>query len=325
MSIFLLVYDRHAGRLLQITSFEDSVRFEAVAARRRSEVQHRGKEVVLLEADSEDDLRKTHGRYFGKQGLDASRARVAQHQEEQLALDQFRRASELLPGEASRGNDPPDFVIVNGAHRISVETTAFHKGSDVKGGSKEATDESNAQRLVERAQTIFESTHPDIHIEVRPYLMRDRIERRDLGRLAELFADAVASRVPPLPEEGNPLTLADFTWADLPESISDVISHVSIARWRPERWKPVRSSAWLLGSVGYAATDVGQLERIIRRKEKDLARYRAGFDECWLIIYGLWQASSFFDFDYLKPHMFTSQFTGVAFVDAGTGRNVQIA
>jgi hypothetical protein len=82
---------------------------------------------------------------------------------------------------------------------------------------------------------------------------------------------------------------------------------------------------WLLGSVGYAAIDVGELLSIIGRKEQDLPRYRAGFDACWLLIYGLWQASAFFDFDYLKPHMFTSQFDGVLFVDAGTGRNVQIA
>lgn len=73
------------------------------------------------------------------------------------------------------------------------------------------------------------------------------------------------------------------------------------------------------------AIDVGELLSIIGRKEQDLPRYRAGFDACWLLIYGLWQASAFSDFDYLKPHMFTSQFDGVLFVDAGTGRNVQIA
>jgi hypothetical protein len=77
--------------------------------------------------------------------------------------------------------------------------------------------------------------------------------------------------------------------------------------------------------VGYAAIDVRELLAIIRRKEGDLLRYRSGFDACWLLIYGLWQASAFFDFDYLKPRMFTSDFDGVAFVDAGTGRNVQIA
>ena len=42
----------------------------------------------------------------------------------------------------------------------------------------------------------------------------------------------------------------------------------------------------------------GRVLAIIRRKEVDLPRYQGGFDACWLLIYGLWQASSFFDFDY---------------------------
>jgi len=252
-------------------------------------------------------------------------ARVRQQQEEQLALDQFRRVSGLLPGTASRGADPPDFIILNGARQTSVETTAFHTGTEGKGGSKAAADESNAQQLTERAQAIFEATHPDVHVEVRPYLMRDRIARRELDHYAELVARAVADQVPPLPEYGHPLTRVDLTWEDLPEAVASVLPHITIARWRPERWKPERSSVWLLGSVGYAAIDVGELLSIIGRKEQDLPRYRAGFDACWLLVYGLWQASAFFDFDYLKPHMFTSQFDGVLFVDAGTGRNVQIA
>src|SRR5262249_23498659 len=63
-----------------------------------------------------------------------------------------------------------------------------------------------------------------------------------------------------------------------------------------------QNNVWLLGSVGYAAIDVGEVLAIIRRKEVDLPCYQAGFDACWLLVYGLWQASSFFDFDYLKPH-----------------------
>ena len=252
-------------------------------------------------------------------------ARVRQRQEEQLALDQFRRVSGLLPGTSSRGADPPDFIIVNGARRTSVETTAFHKGSAQKGGSKEAADESNAQQVTERAQTIFEAAHPDLQVEVRPFLVKDRIARRELDHYAELIACAVADRVPPVPEHGHPLTRVDLTWEDLPETVASVMPHVTIARWRPERWKPDRSSLWLLGSFGYAAVDGDELLSIIHRKERDLPRYRAGFDACWLLIYGLWQASAFFDFDYLKPHMFTSQFAAVAYVDAGTGRNVQIA
>ena len=44
--------------------------------------------------------------------------------EEQLALDQIRRVSGLLSGRASRGADPPYFIITNGIHLTSVETTS---------------------------------------------------------------------------------------------------------------------------------------------------------------------------------------------------------
>jgi hypothetical protein len=253
-------------------------------------------------------------------------ARRRQQQEDQLALDQFRRISGLLPGIYSRGADPPDFVIANGIHLTSVEMTAFHSGSHEKGGSKAAADEGNAQRLIERAQAILARDHPDPHVEVRPYLITDRLARRGLDRLADLLAQAIARRAPAVPEVGEPPARVEVTWTeDLPEELASVLAHASVARWRPERWKPEQNNVWLLGSVGYAAIDAGEVLAIIRRKEVDPPRYQAGFDARWLLIYGLWQASSFFDFDYLKPKMFTSKFDGVAFVDAGTARNVQIA
>lgn len=68
MTIFLLVYDRHRGALVSITpyrSFErdraekDRLELELDSVRRRL-----GREVVLLEAEGEDDLLKTHARYF---------------------------------------------------------------------------------------------------------------------------------------------------------------------------------------------------------------------------------------------------------------------
>jgi hypothetical protein len=255
----------------------------------------------------------------------AASAHVRQQQEEQLALDQFRRVSGLLPGKASRGADPPDFIITNGGRLTSVETTAFHKGSEEKGGSKAAADESNAQLLTDRAQAIFEASYPDVHVEVWPVLIADRIARREVDHHAQLVADAVAKGVPPTPDDGEPPVRVDVTWDRLPENVTTVMPRVGISRWRPERWKPKSSSVWLRGSVGYAAIETDELRAIIRNKEEDLPRYRAGIEACWLLIYGLWQASGFFDFDYLKPYMFTSQFDGVVFVDAGTGRNVQIA
>jgi hypothetical protein len=66
--LFLVQYDRRAGRLVKLERFADDQRLTACEARldleidlRRSGQRH---EVVLLEAASEEALHKTHGRYF---------------------------------------------------------------------------------------------------------------------------------------------------------------------------------------------------------------------------------------------------------------------
>ena len=66
--IFLIEYDRPRGEMVTFETFPDSERRVAENARleleirlNRDNVDH---EVVLLEADSEEALRRTHRRYF---------------------------------------------------------------------------------------------------------------------------------------------------------------------------------------------------------------------------------------------------------------------
>lgn len=66
--IFLIQYDRRAGTIRSLEVFEDVDRQLAESTRLEmelSEVPLNGEsEIVLLEAKSEADLRKTHRRYF---------------------------------------------------------------------------------------------------------------------------------------------------------------------------------------------------------------------------------------------------------------------
>jgi hypothetical protein len=63
---FVVVYDRHQRRIIgDVASFDDAD--EAMRARWERDGEYRGDaeiEVVVLSADSEEDLRLTHGRYF---------------------------------------------------------------------------------------------------------------------------------------------------------------------------------------------------------------------------------------------------------------------
>lgn len=66
--IFLIEYDRDRGKLIAFRPFEDSERDVAEGARLELELDlnRRGvdREVVILEAASEDAVRRTHRRYF---------------------------------------------------------------------------------------------------------------------------------------------------------------------------------------------------------------------------------------------------------------------
>ena len=69
--IFLIVYDRHQAKLLEKSTFHDQDRDAARTARSKAESEVVNStsdplsiEIVLLQAESESDLRKTHARYF---------------------------------------------------------------------------------------------------------------------------------------------------------------------------------------------------------------------------------------------------------------------
>lgn len=66
--IFLIEYDRKAGQLLALEAFEPSAQADAEEKRLEIELENlKNKiiyEVVLLEAPSESELRRTHRRYF---------------------------------------------------------------------------------------------------------------------------------------------------------------------------------------------------------------------------------------------------------------------
>ena len=66
--IFLLQYDRRSGKLISIESHSADLRAEVSKTRLCLELdllaRGVGHEVVVLEAESEEDLRKTHNRYF---------------------------------------------------------------------------------------------------------------------------------------------------------------------------------------------------------------------------------------------------------------------
>jgi hypothetical protein len=65
MSTFLVVYDRRQGKLVRFERFsERSDAYAQLAAEERRHRNDMNTEVVLLGGYSEDDVRRTHSRYF---------------------------------------------------------------------------------------------------------------------------------------------------------------------------------------------------------------------------------------------------------------------
>ena len=67
MRMFLLIYDRTKGELLSLKEFDEPARAEALTERFQVEASKRDKpqiEVVLLSAETLEDLKQTHSRYF---------------------------------------------------------------------------------------------------------------------------------------------------------------------------------------------------------------------------------------------------------------------
>jgi len=66
--IFLIEYDRDTGQLVRVDEFDDPHRAEAEDQRLTLEIDNLragvSREIVLLEASTESDLRRTHRRYF---------------------------------------------------------------------------------------------------------------------------------------------------------------------------------------------------------------------------------------------------------------------
>jgi hypothetical protein len=65
--IFLVIYDRRGGQLIDFKTYEDDQVVRANADRLHSEIENATNgdiEIVILRSDSEEQVRRTHARYF---------------------------------------------------------------------------------------------------------------------------------------------------------------------------------------------------------------------------------------------------------------------
>lgn len=233
-----------------------------------------------------------------------------QKAEELLALTRFREASGQLTGTLEPiVQDPPDFLITDGSRTTSVEMTRYLQRAS-KQGSPEARREAMELRVVARAKELFEAAHVDVHVNVSPFFKISEIKRADVEPYAQALAQLVWDALPPEPSPPDRMTTSDADWNAIDRvGLGNVLANVSLHRWRPAK------DAWWGDMSGIMSADATEIERMIRRKELDLARYSVSTDERWLIVYSWFLRSAFFDRDALSAGMFSSTFSRVIFFE----------
>lgn len=246
---------------------------------------------------------------------------MKKHEEEQLALDSLRAVSGLLPGTVVRGSDPPDFIVTDGARRISVEMTRYHQDSGPR-GSERARQEVLERRAMTTAQQLFQASHPDVDVFVSPMFRMGSLRRDSVRDVAERIAQLVAHAIPTLPADSNHLATIRVDWDAFDRvGLGQVLIHLTVHRFLGSRAGP-----WQPQIAGHMSTDLASIERPMRAKEADLPSYKATVDESWLVIYvPFGHASAFFDTEVLTPQMFDSTFDRVIFLDPARGRSEIIA
>jgi hypothetical protein len=244
--------------------------------------------------------------------------------EECEALDRFRHAPGLLAGTVSRGANPPDFIIEDGNQRIAVEMTRYHQQSGRKGSSL-AEDEALEDRAISAAKEQFELAHPNVYVSVQPNFRAGALNPKNVLFMADRLSRAVHELMPPEPSEAERMTTRRATWAELENAgLGDALAELFFIRLLA-RHAAMQGNDWG-GSAGLMSTDTAHLESVIRKKERDLLRYRHDADAFWLIIYAPpFQPSGFFDLEVLRPAMWRSTFDRVVFLDVLWARYVPIS
>jgi hypothetical protein len=249
-------------------------------------------------------------------------AKAEQEAEESMALEVFRLASGLLPGQVTRvQQDPPDFLVTNGGRSAAVEMTRYHRDAG-PGGSEGAKHETLERRVVATAQSLFEASEPIVRLSVSPFFREGMLRRSNIQQVAEQLAKLVTQILPSVPSDADRLSSSRAEWIMIDQAgLGEVLIGLTVVRWGP-----TMRGMWQAPVAGHMNTDVFSIERPIRAKEKGLRVYKSTVDECWLIIYSpVMHASSFFDFEVLTPNMFSSDFDHIVFIDPSMGQYVLVA
>lgn len=203
----------------------------------------------------------------------SSARRKKQH--ELFLFERFAEAAKLTPEIVDSENESPDLVVRLSGELVGIEITELFVSEDAQGGSLQAY-ESIAQRIVTKAQRIYEASGPPYaHVSV---LFATGYDLGSLNRddTAESLAKLVRSTY--LPEGRHVQWRQDFESNLLHEAIS-FLNMLAV---------PTREMAhWTAPSAGWVATITAELlQRKVNEKASRLPMYLQRVPINWLLLVG---------------------------------------
>lgn len=255
-------------------------------------------------------------------------AHIIKKEREQFQLKAFKECfGEISAAEISiLDNDPPDGVIRINGKNISVELTQIFWDSDTNGLNKKAQ-ESLADiimDLAERKYTKLGMTPVQVNVSfidkygLDKYGNPNRLNSSDKERLSDYI---VAKVIEYIPLEENELFEVPMYNANYERILDPKIESIYITQY-----SCLTENCWSADGGGtIPPITVDKICNAIDKKNKDLYRYKAVYNESWLVVIEDWTGiSGYFSFlnsEELRKEKFKSPFNRI-FILRGKRREV---
>jgi hypothetical protein len=237
-------------------------------------------------------------------------------QRERAILDEFRKVCPDFPPGEIIDCESPDFLLPSTDGTIGFEVTEYIRGQTPRGGSPLREREKFREKVVLRAQKLFEQ-RCIVPLNVIVHWLSRPTPKANPEFLAASIADLVAAHVPTDTYQKMRLDAVALEGTRIEDQV------LSISIWR---LRPTARNGWAVMGGAFVGIPPDELQTAIDGKKAKVAPYRLKCDRVWLIIAaGLVHISSHAEIhEEDLDHVFLTPFDRVFFYDWATSRCVSL-
>lgn len=201
---------------------------------------------------------------------------VRKKQREKILLTEFQALYVDFPPGILIETEEPDFLVRTGSHTLGIEVFEFHKKEPGASSSHLRERESFHERLVQRAQSLFEDKYP-IPLQV---IFHGHGSQRN-AKLSEF--ESWGAEIADLVVQHIPQALHETTYLDR-EVLRHTLVHHVIHSFSVTKLGFNTPGLWTFAETSSPETSLAQLQSEISIKDAKIQRYQAQCSEVWLLI-----------------------------------------